>query len=253
MKINPTVLIVGGTGATGKHLVQSLLQDGYPVSAIVRSKERLLSLMDLENVDKDLLTVTEKPSFQNLSDLEYQQLVEQADVIVSCLGHALNLAGIWGRADRRLVTDTVKRLTTAAAKGKPKKFILMSSDGVVGPNDDLRPLSERAILSFFRYVFTPHVDNEEAAAFLQNEFTPTEEENMNWIIVRPTNLVEESTSGYQVHDKPVGSLFGDTKVSRAIVAQFMKDLICDSQMWERYAYQMPVLQNAMADEATSKE
>lgn len=252
MKINPTVLIVGATGATGKHLVQCLLKDGYPVSAIVRSKERLLSLIDLEQVDKDLLTVTETPSFNELSDTEYQQLVEQADVIVSCLGHHLNLAGIWGRADRRLVTDTVKRLTVAAAKGNKKKFILMSSDGVVGPNDDLRPFSERAILAFFRNIFTPHIDNEEAAAYLQSEFPPTKEQ-MDWIIVRPTNLVEDSASGYQVHDKPVGSLFGDSKVSRAIVAQFMKDLICDPKLWARYSFQMPVLNNSVAEQVASNE
>jgi nucleoside-diphosphate-sugar epimerase len=251
MKTNPTVLIVGATGATGKHLVQSLLNDGYPVSVVVRSKERLLSLIDTEKVENDLLTVKEAPSFNDLSDAEYNELVEQADVLVSCLGHTLNLSGIWGRADRRLVTDTVKRLT-AAAKDNKKKFILMSSDGVVGPKDDLRPFSERAILAFFRYVFTPHVDNEEAAAYLQSQFPPTQD-GIKWVIARPTNLVEDATSDYQVHNKPVGSLFGDTKIARSLVAKFMKDLISNPQLWERYAFQMPVLENAPTKEVPSKE
>jgi nucleoside-diphosphate-sugar epimerase len=249
MKTNPTVLIVGATGATGKHLVQSLLNDGYPVSVIVRSQERLLSFIDTDKVEKDLLTVKEAPSFYDLSAAEYQELVEQADILVSCLGHTLNLSGIWGRADRRLVTDTVKRLTAAA---KNKKFILMSSDGVVGPNDDLRPFTERAILSFFRYLFTPHVDNEEAAAYLQTQFSSTQD-GVTWVIVRPTNLVEDATSDYQVHDKPVGSLFGDTKIARSLVAKFMKDLISDPQLWKRYVFQMPVLQNKPPEEASSRE
>lgn len=40
-----TVLVVGATGATGKHLVHQLLQKKHNVRAIVRSKERLLSLL----------------------------------------------------------------------------------------------------------------------------------------------------------------------------------------------------------------
>lgn len=251
MRMKPTVLIVGATGATGKHLVQSLLDESFPVSVIVRSKERLLSLIN--NNNETLLTITETPSFRDLSDDDYHKLVEKADFIVSCLGHNMNVSGIWGRTDRRLVTDTVKRLT---AKGTKKKFILMSSDGVVGPNDDRRPFSERAILSAFRYMVTPHVDNEEAAAYLQNNFAP-DGDAIEWIIVRPTDLTDDdlltNVSGYEVHDKPIGGLFGGAKVSRSLVAKFMKDLICAEQLWRRYAYQMPVLHNAKTQDATSKE
>ena len=41
-----TTLVVGCTGATGKHVVLQLLQQKQHVRAIARSKERLLALLD---------------------------------------------------------------------------------------------------------------------------------------------------------------------------------------------------------------
>ena len=53
-----TVLVVGATGATGKHVVAQLLQKHHAVRTIVRSKDRLLSslsdLLDMDNYASQL-------------------------------------------------------------------------------------------------------------------------------------------------------------------------------------------------------
>ena len=46
MTTTTTTLVVGCTGATGKHVVLQLLQQKQHVRAIARSKERLLALLD---------------------------------------------------------------------------------------------------------------------------------------------------------------------------------------------------------------
>jgi putative NADH-flavin reductase len=48
------VLVVGATGATGKHVVQMLLDRGdTTVVALVRSKEKMMNLLNLDDDDNN--------------------------------------------------------------------------------------------------------------------------------------------------------------------------------------------------------
>jgi hypothetical protein len=196
-----------------------------------------------DNKNTDCLTITEAKSLleEDFTEAQLQQHVHDVDVVVSCLGHTLDFQGIWGHPGR-LVTDTVRRLTIAAAASpKTKKFVLMGSDGVSHPDDNPRPWLERAVLSVLRYTIPPHADNEDAAAYMHNS-QYREVTNLEWTVVRPTNLIDEATpSSYTIYDKPPGSLFGSDTVSRATVAKFMIDLIQNQDLWKQYSFQMPVL------------
>jgi putative NADH-flavin reductase len=240
--VSPT-LILGATGMTGRHVVQLLLEQGYPVHVIVRSRERMMECLEpCSAAAKKLLTVSEA-TFLDLSDEQIQQYVDRVGSVVSCLGHTMSFQGIFGKP-RRLVMDSMRKLTAAMEKSltyQPKKLILMNSNGVIHPagSDDLRTRTDRFLLFLLRYLIPPHADNEEAATLLYNL---PESSNIQWCVVRPTDLIDGPVSDYQLLDKPVGSLFGSPgKATRANVAKCMVDMITNDKLWEQNKFQMPVL------------
>ena len=257
-----TVLVVGATGATGKHVVVQLLQKHHAVRTIVRSSDRLLSSLgdilgakDMDNYASQL-QVTEA-AILDLSDEELQKQVDGCDAIVQTLGHNMTFKGMYG-APRKLVSESIRRLTKAAeaaklADGKKMKVILMGSDGVSHPDkttDDKRPVSERVVLSLIRALVPPHRDNEAAAKYIYADVGT--DKSFEWTVVRPTDLVEaETISKYVAYDKPMGGLFGDNTVSRINVAQFMVDLLISDKAWKTWVYKMPVVHNA-EDELVAK-
>ena len=119
-----TILIVGASGATGRLLVEQLLDRGHQIKAIVRSPEKLPE--SLKNNKK--LTVI-SASVLDLSDDEMAQNVLGCDALASCLGHTINFKGIYGKP-RRLVTDTAHRLCQAVKSNNPTgkvKYVLMNT------------------------------------------------------------------------------------------------------------------------------
>ncbi len=102
-----TVLVVGGTGRTGRRVVEQLLGRGVSVRAIVRSAERLPAGV----ATNPRLTVVEA-DLLSLSDAELCGHVRGCDAVISCLGHVLSLKGIFG-PPRDLVTRATTRLCRA--------------------------------------------------------------------------------------------------------------------------------------------
>jgi nucleoside-diphosphate-sugar epimerase len=250
-----TFLVVGASGATGRNVVQQLLDHPTKptVKVIARSKQRMLDA--LTNKDQeygDRLSITEA-ALLDLNDQDIERQVADAEGVVSCLGHTLDFQGIWGNP-RMLVTDSVQKLTAAMQKtagNRQKKFILMGSDGVAHPagTDDLRSFTERTILSIIRYLVPPHADNEAAAAYLYE--LDREKSSIEWTVVRPTDLIDGDAGQYTLYSKPQGSLFGGGAATRANVAKSMVDLLTDEKVWEQYKYSMPVIHDAEV-ETTSK-
>ena len=240
--MSAATLVIGATGATGRHVVQQLLDRDRPVRVIVRSKERMLKALRDPSKANSLLTVKEA-SLLDLTDVELQNEVDQVDNVVSCLGHNVTLQGIWGNP-RRLVTDSVKRITKLMAS-KPdtsKKFLLMSSDGVCHPGgtDDPRTRTDRFLLFLLRHLVPPHSDNEEAATYLHMNIM-----DVPWVVIRPTDLIDgDDASEYKLMDKPPGGLFGDGVATRANVAKCMVDMITNDKLFEDFKMGMPVLHDA---------
>ena len=121
-----TTLVVGASGATGRLLVQQLLDRGQKVSVIVRSPDRLPAAL---TNDANLTVI--QASVLELSDDEMSQHVRGCDAVASCLGHNLTLKGIYGQP-RRLVTDATRRLCDAVKANRPDgsvRFVLMNTTG----------------------------------------------------------------------------------------------------------------------------
>ena len=255
-----TTLVVGATGATGKHVVLQLLQQKQHVRAIARSKQRLLDALNeiSPNASQeyaDFLEVTEA-AVLDLSEEELENLCSGCDACVSCLGHNLTFQGVFGKP-RRLVTDAVKRMCHAIETNQsreqeetkiPVKFILMGSDGVANPNgsDDKRTIGERIVLFLLRYLIPPHRDNETAAAYISGK-TDNPNNNLEWTVIRPTDLIDGTVTKYELFPKPPGSLFGGGKVvaTRANVAKSMVDMILTKSLWDEWKFKMPVLHDEL--------
>lgn len=74
------VLVVGATGATGKHVVQCLLDKGHNVVAVARSQEKMMSLLTQKDYSKNL--TVEELSISDLSPSQSQELTKGCDAVV---------------------------------------------------------------------------------------------------------------------------------------------------------------------------
>jgi len=252
-----TTLVVGATGATGKWVVKLLLDQGQNVKVVVRSEERMISALKDIGGDTDTsarFSITEAPLL-DLSNEQLEELVKDCDAVVSCLGHTIDVKGMWGHP-RKLVTDAARRLTAAMkASGNAgnSKFILMGTVAVANPNgkDDQRTFWERVLLQLLHYLLPPHADNESAAAYMHSLGTNSD---ISWTVVRPTDLIDgKPTGSYQLFDKPQGGLFGAGDVTRSHVAEFMTELILDENKWNQWKFKMPVIHDkVVVDKAKSE-
>jgi hypothetical protein len=247
---NQVVLIVGGTGRTGRRALQQLLDRGVTVRAIVRSGGKLPP--DVAGNPK--LTVIEA-SLLALSDEELQQHLRGCDAVVSCLGHVLNLRGIFG-SPRDLVTRATMRLcrgVEALQPPVPVKFVLMSSVSVNRPGgmDKRRGSFERAFLGVLCGVLPPAMDNQRAANFLLEKIGPNNA-YVQWAAVRPDSLLEGGVSEYTSHEGLVNSLFAPGSTNMANVAHFMCELVTNPETWTDWKGKLPVVVNAEEDSAVRK-
>jgi hypothetical protein len=235
-----TVLVVGASGATGRHLVNQLLLNGNDVRIIVRSKENLPKSWD-EDENLEIITA-------NLLDLNEKELIRytsNCDAIASCLGHNITFKGIYGQP-RKLVTDATKRLCNAVKNHEsrsPIKYVLMNTSG--NCNRDLNePVSfaQKCVIGLLRLLLPPHVDNEQAADYLRTQIGQNNR-YIEWVAVRPDGLIdEEVVKPYESYPSPIKSaIFNASKISRINVGHFMAALINDNKLWLKWKGQMPVV------------
>lgn len=238
-----TTLVVGASGATGRLLVQQLLERDVKVRIIVRSVQGLpASLVNHDNVSIIQASILE------LSDAELATHVRDCDAIASCLGHNLSVKGMFG-SPYRLVTDATRRLCQAVAANEPSqpvKFVLMNTTG--NRNRDLdEPISfaQKCVIGLLRLLLPPHADNEQAADFLRTE-TGQDNPIIEWVAVRPDGLSNEpQVTEYTLHPSPTRSAIFDAGVtSRINVGHFMAELITRHDLWNTWKGQMPVIYNA---------
>lgn len=237
-----TTLVVGACGATGRLLVEQLLNHGQDVRVIVRSPDKLPEVITNHgNVSVIHASVLE------LSDAQMAQHVSGCRAVASCLGHNLSFRGLYG-PPRRLVTDATRRLCDAIKANKPEettKFVLMNTAG--NSNRDLdEPISlgQKCVIGLLRLLLPPHVDNEKAADYLRTKIGQ-HDGVIEWAAVRPDNLIDEDqVTEYEVHPSPIRSAIFDAGLtSRINVGHFMAELITDDETWDKWKGQMPVIYN----------
>ena len=236
------ILVVGATGATGRLLVQQLLDLGHEVIAVVRAAEKLPRSIRNHNHLSFI-----HASILDLSDLELAEHVSDCEAVACCLGHNLNFKGVFGRP-RRLVTDATRRLCDAIKTNKPEKaikYVLMNTVGNSNRDlDELVSLGQKLVIGLVRILLPPHSDNEKAADYLRTEIRQ-QDPAIEWAVVRPDKLIDEDqVSEYEVHVSPIRSaIFDSGETSRINVGHLMAKLITDDETWKHWKGQMPVIYN----------
>jgi len=241
MSTEQTVLVVGGTGRTGGRVLEQLLDRGVNVRAIVRSAQRLPNGVAEDSrltvIEADLLSLTHE-------DLE--EYVRGCDAVISCLGHVINLKGIFG-PPRDLVVQATTRLCgaiRAAQPSVPVRFVLMSSVSVNHPSgcDSGRGALERAALWLIRVLVPPARDNQRASDFLVRD-VGTEDPSVQWVVVRPDTLREGDVSPYALHEDIVSSLFHPDESNMANIAHFMCELAVNPNTFDEWKGKLPEIIN----------
>jgi uncharacterized protein YbjT (DUF2867 family) len=244
MPTQQTVLLVGGTGRTGRQVLQQLLERGVGVRAVARSASALAA----ESANHPGLTVIEA-SLLSLPDDDLARHVRGCDAVISCLGHVLDLKGVFG-PPRDLVTRATSRLCRAIEALEPAAlvaFVLMSSVSVHRAHglDTRRGAMERAFLKLICGVLPPASDNQRAADFLQETIGP-DHRFVQWTVVRPDTLLAGEVSAYTLHEGLVDSLFKPGSTNMANVAHFMCELVTNPNTQAEWKSKMPVILNAPA-------
>jgi len=235
-----TTLVVGASGATGRLLVELLLERREQVRIIVRSTG---SLPDKITSHNNLSVI--QASVLDLSDTQLAQHVRGCDALASCLGHNTNFKGLFG-PPRRLVTDATRRLCSAVRANRPSrpvKFVLMNTSGNRNRDlDEQISFGQNVIIWLLRILVPPHADNEHAADYLRTHVGQSDSV-IEWSAVRPDRLVDgEAVSEYEVHSSPTRSaIFGAGLTSRINVGHFMAKLITDDGTWNDWKGKMPVI------------
>ncbi len=243
---NRTTLVVGASGATGKQLVGQLLDMGQAVKIIVRSTDNLPP----EWKENDRLTII-RAGVSEIGVEEMSEHVRGCHAVASCLGHNLNLKGLYGKP-RKLVRDAVSLLSEAIRinePDRPARLVLMNTAGYRNRDAD-KPVSfgHRFVVGLLRLTLPPHVDNEMAAEYLRTSIG-LNDPFVEWVVVRPDSLTDQQeVSDYEVHPSPVrDTIFNAGTTSRINVGHFMASLMTDDDLWDRWKGQMPVIYNKVTD------
>lgn len=125
------VLVTGGSGFLGSHIVEQLSQAGTPVRALVRGTSRTTLLEKLPGVELAVGAVDDRPS------------LERAVEGVTHVIHAAGVVKAKNPAEFHFTNagGTVN-LLQAVRKSAPglKRFVLVSSLAAIGPSTDGRPV-----------------------------------------------------------------------------------------------------------------
>lgn len=230
-------LVLGASGATGRFLVEQLLNHNIRPKIVVRSQSNIGNTINnhIEVVEGDV---------DDFSLGQFEELLNDCDSIVSCLGHNISLKGVFGKP-RRLVFNAVKKIAMTLNDSRDvKKFILMSTtaytDYTHGEKDSV---AESLIFSTLRLLMPPHTDNVLSGDYLFRIIGATNK--FEWVVVRPDSLFDSSTvSEYEVEGRRERSpVFDPGKTSRINVAHFMAELLSDDTTWNEWKYKAPVIYN----------
>jgi nucleoside-diphosphate-sugar epimerase len=250
MSTQQTVLLVGGTGRTGRRVLTQLLGGGASVRVVVRSAGKLPA----GAADNPNLTVVEA-DLLSLGDDDLLRQVRGCDAVISCLGHVPDFKGIFG-PPRDLVTRATTRLCRAIETlrpARPVRFILMSSVSVNRPGglDTRRGMFDKAVVWILRGIVPPTGDSQRAADFLWRDVGMTDT-FVQWAVVRPDTLREGDVSEYSLHEGLVSGLFAPDSTNMANVAHFMCELATNSKTWDEWKGRLPVIINAAASKSGGK-
>ncbi len=108
------LLIIGGTGGTGKELIKQALEQGHILTALVRNPEKI------NTTHKNLSVIKGNVLEFN----KVQQVVAGQDAVLSTLGHKRFFI------KTNILSEGTKNIIDAMEKHKVNRFICVTSLGI---------------------------------------------------------------------------------------------------------------------------
>jgi nucleoside-diphosphate-sugar epimerase len=221
-------LMIGGSGRTGKLIIDEALSKGHRITALVRSAT---SIPPQEN-----LTIVEGTPLK-LEDIESAFLADRASsptaVVVALNARRVSdspFAAPSADTPPRMMADSVANAIRAMKKHGARRIVIMSS---VGTGDSFASLN-----FIMRYIFR-HTNMSHQLVDHNAVDAETRAAGVDFVIVRPVMLADGGSAKVKVYpDNAEGSGFMP-KVTRASVATFMVDALEGDQ----YVGRSPVITN----------
>jgi uncharacterized protein YbjT (DUF2867 family) len=190
------VLVLGATGATGRHLVEQALAQGHHVTALARNPAKL-------HRRSPGLTVVQGDVTEPLT---VERAVRSQDAVLCALGSSTPL-----KHDPALVAG-IGNLVGAMERLHVRRLVYLSFLGVHHGRRQLSPLG--------KYVVAPLLmrkvgaDHERKEAIIQQS-------TLEWVIVRPPRLTNGRRTGAYRSGEDIQAVLVVPRVSRVDLAEFM--------------------------------
>ena len=202
------VAILGATGATGRHVVQGALKEGFEVAALARDPVRLGPAAERMRVVKG--------DVRELADV--RELVRDTEAVVSVLGQTRPPTAGLLEAGARNIVDAMQSAGVS-------RLVYLTGAGVWDEHDTrtfVRGLIRGLMLRVAREV----LEDSEAAVRAIKDST------LAWTVVRVPRLTDAAPKGtFRVRlDKPAG-----VQIARADVATFLLHEMLEN----KYVRQLP--------------
>lgn len=158
MKTN-TIAVIGGTGKSGKYLVQNLLRKGYSVRLLLRYPENFTIQNPLIEVIKGDAR-DEKAVFS---------LIDGCDIVMSTLGQP--------KGEKTIFSDATKNIIKAMFYFGVRRYIVTTGLSVNTPGDHKNEKIKMA--TDWMYTHYPETTKDK-----QEEYRLLSESNLDWTLVR---------------------------------------------------------------------
>lgn len=195
-----TIAVIGGTGKSGKYLVQQLLDKNYSIKLLLRNPENFILQNPLIEIVKG--DARDYDSIQNL--------IKDCNIVISTLGQP---AG-----EESIFSDATKNIIKAMNFHGIKRYIVTTGLNVNTPFDNKNEKVKMA--TDWMYQNYP-----KTTADKQKEYKLLTESNLDWTLVRLPLIVQTSeTFATEVNLKDCkGENISATDLGQFLISQIKND------------------------------
>jgi putative NADH-flavin reductase len=197
------LLIIGGTGGTGKELITQALEQGHSLTALVRNPQKVhITHQNLKVIKGNILDFD-----------KVQEVVDGQDAVLSALGHKRFFL------KTNILSEGTKNIIHAMEMHNVSRFICITSLGIGDSRFRLGLYYTFFVIPVI--VFFYFLDKGKQEKLIRSS-------KLNWTIVRPGHLTNGKKRGIYTHGALAGSYILTKMISRADVAHFILSELNDS-------------------------
>jgi uncharacterized protein YbjT (DUF2867 family) len=218
------LLVLGGSGRTGVHVLSQAAERGHHVRALVRDPAAL----DALGLTKSVELIQGSPT--NIDDI--RRAMDGTEAVIDVLNNSRASDNPWAKpvSPATFMADAVRKVLTVMGEQGIARIVVTSSQGGGDDWARLNPILRMLIrLSNIRLVFADH---NEVDRIVRGS-------SADWTLVRPVALTDKPAAG-PTHAAEAGEVKPGMWINRADLARFLLDVVASDE-WIR---KTPLVWNA---------